>query len=105
MRWFESAYSGSCGTCPGNRCTRQGFDLKGRYVFVSCPARYVTPFHREAWEWFRLTHYRSPNVPGQRWERTATMDELSRFPARMLDAFELIENETYLLAQDMKPKE
>jgi len=33
------------------------------------------------------------------------MDELSQFPARILDAFELIENETYLLAQDMKLKE
>jgi len=53
---------------------------------------------------FRLTHYRSPDIPGQRWQRTATMDDLAELPARMVDAFPLIENETYLLAQDMQPK-
>ena len=49
-----------------------------------------------------MTHHRSPDVPGQRWQRTAGFDEMSRLPARTVDGFELIEEESYLLAADMQ---
>ena len=106
MRWFElgQQHGASCGSCNGHRaeCVGRAHNLKGKYVFLKCPAQRVTDFHRETWELFRMTHHRSPDVPGQRWQRTAGLDEMSRLPARTVDGFGLIEEETYLLAADMQ---
>jgi len=67
-----------------------------------CPAARITPFHREAWALFRLAHHRSPDVPGQAWQRIIGYDELATMPARTLDAWDVMETETYLLAQDLQ---
>ena len=49
-----------------------------------------------------MTHHRSPDIPGQRWQRTAGLDEMASLPARTVDGFGLIEEETYLLGADMQ---
>jgi hypothetical protein len=54
---------------------------------------------------FRLGHHRSPDVPGQPWRRTMSFDDMAAMPARILDAFGVIEEETYLLAQDIKAED
>ena len=72
---------------------------------LECPAARVTPFHREAWALFRLAHHRSPDVPGQPWRRIIGYDELAALPARTLDAWDVMEQETYLLAQDLRDEQ
>ena len=71
-------------------------------MFLHCPAKRVTAFHREAWALFRLAHYRSPNVPGQVWQRTIGYADLTELPANILDAWDVMEQETYLLGADIR---
>jgi hypothetical protein len=41
-------------------------------------------------------------MPGQAWQRTIGFDEMAALPARTLDAWDVMEQETYLLGSDLR---
>lgn len=49
----------------------------------------------------RLLHYRSPDIPGGTWQRTAPLEALENLPAAWAEAFPLMELETYKLGKEL----
>jgi hypothetical protein len=51
-------------------------------------------------ELFRLHHYRSPDVDGRPWQRTATAHDLAALPLRTVQMFRAIDLETHVMGQE-----
>ena len=113
MRWFEQPqhHCPACAngvkpaTCLHPAGAQRVVNLGGDYVTVGCPALGISDFSRMAWEVFRASHHRSPDQPGQRWQRSLTYSEYIEMPHSFADAFTAIDLETFRLAQDLAPNE
>jgi len=69
-------------------------------VYTRCPSLWITPFTRNVWAAFRASHFRSPDIPGQPWQRRLDYTEYLNLPLQWELAFREIEAETYRVKRD-----